>query len=249
MNVSIRRPRPITAIAVGLAFLFLAGLGAWQVKRLFWKLDLIHRIETRLTEAPVPLPTGALNPDEWQYRRVIVEGVFHHDQEIHLYGANKRGVPGFLVLTPLERPNREFVFVERGWVPEDHKAASTRPAGQVKGPVRVVGVVHLPWPRHTFVGRNLPQQNVWFFGDLAAMAEHAGIRNYAPVFVDADATPNPGGLPEGGQTRVNLPNNHLQYAITWFGLALALVGMFVYAHATPQQTQFGVEEGGDESRR
>jgi surfeit locus 1 family protein len=78
------------------------------------------------------------------------------------------------------------------------------------------------------------------------MARHAGVTDYAPVFVDADATPNPGGLPEGGQTRVNLPNNHLQYALTWFGLALTLIVMFVYAHSRPQEPG---PDGSAEARR
>lgn len=234
-TLSMRRPRVITAILVGLAFLMLVGLGVWQIQRMYWKVNLIHQMETRLSAPPVALPHGGIDPEEWRYRRVELDGTFRHDQEIHLYAMDKWGQPGFLIFTPLQRPDGSFVFVERGWVPNDHKDPVTRAAGQVTGPVHIVGIVHLPWPRHMFVGRNLPEQNVWFFGDIDAMARHAGIRDYAPVFVDADATPNPGGLPIGGQTRVNLPNNHLQYALTWFGLALVLLVMFIYGHMRPAE--------------
>lgn len=242
MNLFLRRPSLAAAIGTALVFLLLIGLGIWQVQRLFWKLDLIHQIETRLTAPPVALPAGPIDPEQWRYRRVFVRGTFHHDQEIHLFAANARGVPGFLVFTPLQRPDGSIVFIDRGWVPDSRKDPGTRPAGQVKGPVTVVGVVRAPWPRHMFVGKNLPKQNIWFYGDIDAMAAHLGIRNYSRVFVDADATPNPGGLPEGGQARVNLPNNHLQYAITWFALAIVLIVMFVYAHRVPQEAPLDPED-------
>ena len=233
MTLLLRRPHPAAAIGVTLALALLVGLGAWQIQRLFWKLDLIEQIETRLAAPLAALPSGPTDPTEWRYRRVFVEGVFRHDREIHLYAANTRGLPGFLVITPLEQPDGSIVFVNRGWVPDSRKDPGTRQTGQVQGPVRVVGIVRAPWPRHAFVGKNLPERNVWFYGDIDAMAAHLGIRNYARVFVDADATPNPGGLPVGGQTRVRLSNNHLQYAITWFALAMVLTAMFVYAHRQP----------------
>lgn len=236
MSFALRRPRLVTAVAVGAAFAVLCGLGTWQISRLQWKLGLIERIETRLAAPAVPLPSGSIVPDDWQYRHVTVAGTFQHSREIHLYGANTRGVPGFLIITPLIRPDAPTVLVSRGWVPRDHKDPATRSQGQVAGPVRITGIVHLPWPRRTFVGDNMPAENMWFYGDIDAMARHLGLDRYAPVFVDADATQNPGGLPEGGQTRVKLPNDHLQYALTWFGLALALAVMFVYAHARREES-------------
>lgn len=243
-TIPMRRPRPVTAVAVLAAFAILCSLGIWQVERLHWKLGLIDRIHDRLSAAPVPLPTSDIVPDAWQYRRVEVGGVFRYDQESHVFGANRYGDSGWLVITPLERPDGTFVFVNRGWVPQDRKDPKTRPEGQVKGPVHIVGIVHLPWPRGMFVGPNNPDKNVWFYGDIDAMARHDDIRRYAPVFVDADATPNPGGLPIGGQTRVHLPNNHLEYAITWFALAAALLVMFVYAHARRQEPDTPVPPAG-----
>lgn len=240
-----RRPRPAAAIGALAAFALLCGLGIWQIERLHWKLGLIARVEQRLSAPPVALPTSGIVPDAWQYRRVEVDGVFHHDGEIHVFGANKFGDSGWLVITPLQRPDGSYVFVNRGWVPQDRKDPATRTQGQVEGPVHIVGIVHLPWPRGLFVGRNTPEKNVWFYGDIDAMARQDRIKDYAPVFVDADATPNPGGLPVGGQTRVNLPNNHLQYAITWFALAGALLVMFLYAHARPQEPAAPVPPAGD----
>jgi surfeit locus 1 family protein len=243
--ISLRRPHPAAAAGALAAFVILCGLGIWQVERLHWKLGLIDRIQQRLAAPPVPLPTSGIAPDAWQYRRVAVDGVFHHDRESHVFGANKYGDSGWLVITPLERPDGSYVFVSRGWVPQDRKDPKTRLEGQVKGPVHIVGIVHLPWPRGLFVGPNEPAKNVWFYGDIDAMARHDGIRHYAPVFVDADATPNPGGLPIGGQTRVRLPNNHLEYAITWFALAAALLVMFVYAHARRQEPATPVPPAGE----
>ena len=76
----------------------------------------------------------------------------------------------------------------------------------------------------------MPQKHIWYARDLAGMAAADGVKLAAPVVIEADATPNPGGLPVGGQTVVDFPNNHLQYAITWFGLAAGLIGVYFAYH-------------------
>jgi surfeit locus 1 family protein len=79
---------------------------------------------------------------------------------------------------------------------------------------------------------NRPDLNYWFWGDLPAMAKAAKLDpvRVAPFYIDADAAPNPGGWPKGGTTRLELPNNHLQYALTWFSLAVALIVIYVVYH-------------------
>jgi surfeit locus 1 family protein len=203
----------------------MVGLGVWQLQRLAWKQNLIDTVEAQLAAPPVALPAVIDNPQDWLYRRVSVEGRFLHDREIHLLAQTKRGNLGYQIITPLERPDGSFLLVDRGWVPTDNKDPATRAEGQVGGNVRIDGVVRLPWKQGMFVPDNDPAANVWFYGDLAAMAKQAGVTAPA-LMVEAGPAPNPGGYPMGGQTRVTFRNDHLQYAITWFSLAVALIVIF-----------------------
>jgi surfeit locus 1 family protein len=226
------RPRLVPTLFVGAAFLILLGLGTWQVERLAWKTDLLRTIATHMSAEPRAL-TGPSWGQVDDYERVRVEGHFMHDREFHMLA---RSVPGgelgYQILTPLAVDGGGTVIVNRGYVPTDRQDPGTRLAGQVQGPVSVSGVVHYPhapalkW----FIPDNRPAENFWLWPDLASMATTSALGAVAPFVIDADATPNPGGLPVGGQTQLDIPNDHLQYAITWYSLALILVVMFVIYH-------------------
>jgi surfeit locus 1 family protein len=112
-------------------------------------------------------------------------------------------------------------------VPAEKLDPGTRQTGNVGGTATATGVWRTPDAPNAFTPAPDRAHRIWYARDLADMAKADGIKLLAPVVVEADATPNPGGLPKGGQTVVNFPNNHLQYAITWFGLAAALAGVFV----------------------
>ena len=131
------------------------------------------------------------------------------------------------------------ILVNRGWVPYERRDPATRAAGQVAGPVVVEGILRRE-PRggasSWFVPDNSPERNQWFWFDLPAMARAAGVPAFAPFYVEAAAAPNPGGLPIGGQTIVELPSNHLEYAITWYSLAIALAFIYVLWHRQRGQT-------------
>jgi len=112
------------------------------------------------------------------------------------------------------------------------KDANKRDVGQIAGTVRIQGLLRLPpsgkpaW----FLPDNRPDLNYWFWVDLPAMSAADGLDRVAPFYIDADETPNPSGWPKGGVTRLVLPNDHLQYAITWFSLAVALIVIYVLSH-------------------
>jgi len=224
-----------TLIALPALALTLA-LGTWQVERLAWKRALISTIESRLAAEPVALPGHDIDGAAWEYRRVTLVGRFRHDQEIHLLAHSGRGNLGYQIITPLQRPDGGFVLVSRGWVPSANKDPATRPAGQLAGDVAVHGLVRKPWRQGWFVPDNDPGANQWFHGDIDSMLRHIGVAG-PRIFVDADARPNPGGLPIGGQTRLNIPNNHLQYAVSWYGAALALSVIYFVWHR--QQGRWG----------
>ena len=219
---------------VGLAVLI--GLGTWQVQRLHWKEALIETIEARRNAAPVSLAEVEdryRSAGDVDYTPVTVAGVFHHDGERHFL-ATWKGQAGFFVYTPLELADGRFVLVNRGFVPYDLKDASKRPQGQTEGEVTVTGLARNPLSEKpsSLVPDNDPAKNVFYWKDRDAMAASAGLPAGAEIvalFIDADATPNSGGWPAGGVTLIELPNKHLEYAITWYGLAVALAAIMAAA--------------------
>jgi surfeit locus 1 family protein len=216
------------------AFIVLLGLGIWQVQRLHWKEQLIAERTARTTAAPITLPKAgrglsAGELDDLDFRRATVQGEFRHDREMYLAARTMEGSVGYQIVTPLQLGDGTVALVNRGWVPDTRKDPAKRTVGQVAGTITVDGVIRVPGAQHWLQPDNEPARNIWFWSDLPAMAAHAGIppEKLVPVFLEAGPAPNPGGLPIGGQTHVNLPNDHLQYAITWFALAAAVVIAFL----------------------
>ncbi|HXG77950.1 MAG TPA: SURF1 family protein [Methyloceanibacter sp.] len=218
------------------ALAVLIGLGVWQLRRLEWKEGLIAQIEARIASDPIALKETenlAHEGHDPSYYRVRVEGRFHHAKELYLYALSD-GKPGWHVITPLETASGKMVLVDRGFVPDDRKDPSSRREGQIAGVTTVTGIVRVPDKQGLFTPDNEPKANRWFWRDLDAMSRAIvpeGTVTVAPFFLEADASPVPGGWPKGGQTRVDIPNDHLQYAITWFLLAAALLivyGAFVF---------------------
>lgn len=231
-------------IAPGLATLIvlaiLLSLGFWQVRRLHWKEALIARVESRLDAAPVPAPGPAawqgLDLAEAEYTPVSVTGTFANDREIHVVGSltepkGPRGGFGVFVMTPLTTTDGWTVYVNRGFVPEDRQDPESRKGGEISGETTVTGLLRQPHDRTWFMPADDATKNQWFSRDPALYAAAQGVSPaaVAPYLIDARFDPAlPEGLPQGGETIVSFPNNHLQYAITWFGLAAALVGVFAF---------------------
>jgi surfeit locus 1 family protein len=210
----------------------LVALGVWQLQRLEWKSRLIAERATAVAAAPVSPPKTLAEARALEFHRVTVEGVFLHGKEILRNAIAAKGDAGFDVLTPLREAAGRIVFVNRGFVPTELKDPATRPTGQLAGTVRVSGLLRVPPDKKPgwFIPDNRPDRNDWFWIDLPAMAAADGLANVAPFYIDADAAPNPGGWPKGGMTPLALPNDHLQYAITWFSLAAALMVIYVVYH-------------------
>lgn len=218
------------ATLVGLVFL--VGLGVWQLQRLEWKEALIARIEARTERKPVTLERAIELTKELgnpSYLPVRAEGRFHHKRERYLYSISLDGEPGWHVITPLQTVDGQFVLVDRGFVPDKLRDPKARPKGQVQEVVAVTGLIRTPEEPALFIPDNDPEANQWFSRDLAAMTRSmfpSGTVQVAPFFLEAAESDVPGGWPKGGQTRLKLANSHLQYALTWFGLALCLVGVY-----------------------
>jgi surfeit locus 1 family protein len=224
----------VPGLATLVALAILIGLGAWQVQRKAWKDGLIAQIEARAYGEPgsiVPeADWRAWRPDQDEFRRVRISGTFQHSFETPVYGLapGQPGAPaqGYYLMTPLELRGGAIVMVNRGFVPTELRDPASRPQSQPPGEATVTGLVRAPEARNAFTPADDPARGTWFTRDPQAIAKARDLKRVAPFYVEADATPNPGGWPKGGQTRLDLPNNHLQYAFTWFGIALTLIGVF-----------------------
>ena len=228
----------VLAIA-GLAVLI--GLGNWQMSRKTWKEGLIAQIGQRAHAPPVSLSQALRqwrDSGDVEYLHVRLNGRFLHARERHVFAIDERSGPGFNIYTPLVTPEGQLVLINRGFVPTARMDPATRAAGQVDGEVTLTGLVRRPTPRGAFTPASDPAHNLFYWPDyptmLASVPEAGrGDLSAVPFFLETDAEPaNPGGFPRGGITRLSLPNRHLEYALTWYGLALTLIGVFaVFARA------------------
>ncbi|MGW9947675.1 surfeit locus 1 family protein [Rhizobium leguminosarum] len=226
-----RAKRAIFAVCLMLVAAALAALGTWQVERLAWKRDLIARVDQRVHAAPVPAPARAdwnkVNATDGEYRRVTAAGTLANDKETLVYASTALG-PGYWVMAPLSLADGTSILINRGFVPTERRDPASRPEGEVSGPVEITGLMRMTEPKGSLLQSNDVAADRWYSRDVAAIAEKRGVSAVAPYFIDADATANPGGLPVGGLTVIAFPNNHLVYAITWYGLAAMVLALLVF---------------------
>jgi surfeit locus 1 family protein len=226
------RPYPGLTIACALLFGFLCFLGFWQLERLQWKLALIAQVERHRTSDPVTLDAVLAMPaTDAQYRRVRVSGRFDHAREVYVFTTDA-GQPVYHVLTPLRTGDGRTLLVDRGEVPKELLAPASRIAGNPQGPVTITGIWRTPDAPGAFTPPPVTASRIWYARDLAGIAAAEKLTLAAPVVLEADATPNPGGWPKGGRTVVSFRNQHLSYAVTWFGLAACLLGVWLAYHVS-----------------
>jgi len=219
--------RPVIRWAL-LAFLIAAtvgfvALGVWQVERLQWKRALIARVDARVHATPAQLPASAFrstpDPAEDEYRRVTVTGRLLHAQEVAVYATTERG-PGYWIMTPLVTADGT-VWINRGYVDNAHRGRETRARHDESATVSVTGLLRMPEQHGVFLRANVPEEDRWY---TRAPAEFSAARDVdgavAPFFIDAQDRIDTGNWPVPGLTMVQFRNNHLSYALTWFGMAL-----------------------------
>lgn len=237
-------PTAITLVAVVTTL----GLGVWQVQRLFWKQALIENRQIKSQAAALTALPKAFDPAVHGFRRATVTGTFLHGKELHLGGRSQNGNLGFHVITPLRLGDGSHLLVNRGWVPTSLKTPPLRAAGQLKGTVTVTGYLRGSQQQGWFTRDNKPGINMWYFVDLRAMAAATGLKNVRPYYLEAVKASIPGGYPLGGQTRLELRNDHLQYAITWFSIAIAgLVIWYLWHRRREREDSAETDSGGADS--
>ena len=217
------------ALCVLVLFVGFAALGTWQVQRRAWKLDLIERVNQRVSapaaNAPAPGDWPRVNAANDEYRHVRLTGRFLAGRDVRVQAVTNIG-SGFWLLSPLQQTDGSVVLVNRGFVPS--KEAPVRVPG---AEVTITGLLRLTEPGGGFLRANDPAAERWFSRDVAAIARARGLDGLggvAPYFVDADAAPagtqEDPAAPVGGLTVIAFHNSHLVYALTWYALALMVAG-------------------------
>ncbi|MGM4908607.1 SURF1 family protein [Hyphomicrobiales bacterium] len=237
-----RRKLPVfTGITVLIALAILISLGTWQVERLHWKEGLLADIAERRAAAPVPLAdieAMAAQGGDIEYRTVTATGRYINNKERHFF-ATWRGQTGYYIYTPLQLADGRYLFVNRGFVPYENKEPEMRMQGQLTDQQTVTGLARakLPGKPSSLVPDNDVAKNIFYWKDLDVMASSVDLdkADVLPFFLDADSTPNPAGFPIGGVTQVDLPNDHLQYAFTWYGLAAVLLVVVAISWFRPRK--------------
>jgi len=224
------RLQPGATVAAAIGVLLLIGLGVWQLDRLAWKTGLIAERQAQSQAAAIPLPPSDADAATLNFRHAKATGRFDNGQELFLAARSLNGNPGYHVVTPFHLDDGRVLLVDRGWIPIERKNPAERAEGQIEGPTGIDGLIRLPRTQNWLEPDNEPQNGIWFWVDLPAMGAEIGVppERLVPFFLEAGPAANPGGFPIGGQSRTELPNDHLQYAITWFALALGLVGVWFF---------------------
>lgn len=242
------RPLPVQSLFAAGAFVWLCWLGFWQLDRLAWKQELIEIAQHRTSGDPVALDEVLARPsqEEMRYQKVASVGSFDHDMEVFVYAPHRQG-QGFRVITPFFPVNGEPILVDRGWVPADKRAADRRASGQPGGQIALEGLILLAGKATLGVAGKQDGDPVWMFRDLRGMAEYMDLSSVAPVFIIAipdDALAPVRRAEDQVWPRPEAPdltfrNSHLSYAVTWFGLAFALLCVYIAFHVSLGRLRFG----------
>jgi surfeit locus 1 family protein len=229
------RFRPALTAAALAALAILCSLGIWQVQRLQWKNALIAKTHARLADAPIPLAEALARAEageDLEYQPVFADGAFRGGLEAHVFGTHD-GKPGAFVFAPFDWRGDEgrtaAIYVNRGFAPQDFTDPATR-GGPISGDIRVEGLFRLAEAKRglekALSPDDQPADNLYFTRDPARLAAAHGL-SVPPFYIDSFERESEGAWPKGGLTRVEFANRHLEYALTWFGLAAALIGVYL----------------------
>ena len=208
------------------ALIILLSLGTWQIYRLDWKNDLINEYNHSFNKEPINLSEISNNSNFFNYRRIKVSGKLNHKNEIHVIGKTYEGNAGFHIITPLTTEDGSTILVNRGWVPKKYIKRETRLFSLPKGIVEVVGLVRMPQIKGKFVPVNEPENGFWFTIIPSQILEFIKVKGEKTFYIDELKVGNDIVLPIPIDGKIKIPNNHLQYAMTWYSLAIGLAVIY-----------------------
>ena len=221
------KPKFVPLVSFLIALLILLSLSLWQVKRLVWKTNLIEQRVSNFEGEPKNL-FDIKKPNENEFKKVFIEGQLLNNFEFFMPALSKNGNNGFHIIVPMEVEKKKLILFDTGWVPLAKKEKNKRLNNLIKEKKIFTAVIRLPGRKGYFQPDNDNIKNFWFFVEPKLMEETISMKLENRFYLEAvDNGPN--GYPLGNQTRIYLRNNHLQYAITWFLIALSLIGVFIFA--------------------
>lgn len=225
------RPRPVAWFFFLLCFSGCVALGTWQVERLKWKQGLIAEVTEANAQAPITtLPNDEKELAALQFRKTRLTGIWYNNTEFHLTPRYWRDQFGYWIISPLKLTDGRIILVNRGWVPGAKKELEKRPETAVKGRATVIGLIRVGPERSYFTPKSSAEKNIWFGRDIAQMAESAQLKNVAPVMVDSVGEQDAKHLPVPSDGTIRICNDHLSYILTWYGIALGILVIFVVYH-------------------
>ena len=193
-------------------------LGTWQLVRLQWKNTLIDEISKGLKSSPVNYSDNV----KVNYQRVEIEGKYNFGKQIYLYSLNDKGQPGYDVITPFEGLTSENILVNRGWIKSNLKNNDiiNRTIDN-----KIQGLILKNIKPNIFKPENDIKTNIWFSINLEQIKEVTGknFSNYILYLEDKKIN-----TPKPKKITIDLPNNHLKYAITWYSISISIFGYFLY---------------------
>ena len=233
---AVRRGLFLPSLATLIAFAILIALGTWQLQRKAWKEELIDTLTRQLTAAPAALPSPAqwasLQRDRDEFTRVKFRAEYLPNKETVTWATGSalrddvKG-PGAFIFTLARLASGDTLVVNRGFVADQKPTGATARPAPSPGEVEITGV--LRWPEPKVWQLTAPYDKgaeLWFVRDHLAMARENGWGPVAPFYIEREGQQPADGLPPPGPLKANLPNNHLQYAVTWYGLAVVLLAVF-----------------------
>ncbi|MAJ02765.1 MAG: hypothetical protein CMP37_02500 [Rickettsiales bacterium] len=221
------KPKIIPIIATILGLAILLSLSVWQMKRLSWKKNLIETRIDRYEKNSKELNEFKDLSDS-EFYKVNVIGSFINNKEMFMPALSKNGNNGFHILVPLKLLDGKIIIYDTGWVPTHKKEQAKRTENLDDNISIKESVIRLPGRKGKYQPDNELENNFWFFVDTQEMSKYLNLNVEKEFYLEA-ANDGPEGYPLGGQTRIYIRNNHLQYAITWFLIACTLLGVFLAA--------------------
>ena len=229
------RPMLWPSIFSIITFIILCGFGTWQIKCLYWKEALIQRYITESQSKPLSNLSEVSKSKVNEFKAVEISGKFLHNNEIYITGKTYEGNAGFHVVTPFKMENNQIVLINRGWVSEGYKNPNKRKFSLTKGLVKLKGIIRHPQKKGYFVPENDGQNGFWFTIKPNQIFEFINITSYPIIekyYIDALRIGEKLTLPIGVDGKPKFRNQHLSYAITWYGLALSLLFVYFSYHAS-----------------
>ena len=233
-----------TLFAVPLVILLIL-LGGWQLSRLSEKTELISKFEQRSKSPAMAIEQISQPIDKFEFQRIGITGKYLHQSEIYLTGRTYEGNAGFHVITPFET-NGKKILVNRGWVSEAYKEPNTRPFSLIEEEIYLEGILRLPGKKGFFVPENEPEKGFWFTlkpDEIARYLKKDEIKQ--DFYIDIIRIGEIITLPIAAEVNINVRNSHFNYALTWFGLAVALIVIYFVFHHQNGRLNFSSKSSSD----